>query len=329
MTDSGRDSAPSSSEVAEDHEPNRIPWIVAGMVLVGLFAACVVLGPLSSLILQKREAARRTACMNNLREIGMQIEDYYEIHNAFPPGWEINKGDDPSLPAWGWPSKLISLTDVTYPTPEDLQQPLSEVLIADDQRMEFLQVYFEGYLCPSDNALAFTGENHPDRRWIHDDVMVPYGLSMYLGNAGHRHDAVGSQPNTGIFFGNSAVTLGDITDGISHTIMVGERDLTQCRAGSWPGVPDPMTHDGGPSIWSVVAGAKPKINAPPWDGDTLCGEGYSSLHPGGANVLLVDGSVQFLSTDTDSAWVEDPAAGTVGVLQQMMIRNEGNATAAN
>ncbi len=290
---------------------------------MALLLGCVIFGPIASVLLQMRESSRRTTCMNHLRQIGVQIETYYDVHNAFPPGWDMPSDEDPTLPTWGWPSKLISMTDVTYPTPEDLKQPLAEVLLADDQRMEFVQTYFQGYLCPSDDALAYNGENHPQRRWIHDDSPVPFGLSMYVGNAGHLHNAVGSEPNTGIFYGNSSVTLNDITDGISHTIMTGERDLTNCRAGSWPGVPDPMKHDGGPSIWNVVAGAKPKINAPLWDGDTLCGEGFSSLHPGGANVLLVDGSVEFLISGTDTQWQADPADGQLGVLQQMMIRNDG------
>lgn len=307
----------------DQRDRSRTPLIIGGVLFFALLIGCVIFGPIASAILQARESARRTTCMQHMREIGVQIEDYYEVHNAFPPGWEVPMDEAPSLPTWGWPSKLISMTGVTYPTPEDLQQPLADVLIANDQRMEFVQTYFQGYLCPSDEALAYDGENHPDRRWIHDGKPIPFGLSMYVGNAGHRHDAAGSEPNTGIFYGNSAVTLADVTDGISHTIMLGERDLTSCRAGSWPGVPDPMKHDGGPSIWNVVAGAKPKINAPPWDGDTLCGEGFSSMHPGGANVLLVDGSVQFLTTDTDTNWQPELDAGPIGVLQQMMIRNDG------
>lgn len=323
MPHSDSNSDPSLAEVNEQRDRSRTPLIIGGVLFIALLVGCVVFGPMASVLLQVRENARRATCMDHLREIGVEIEDYYEIHNAFPPGWEVPEGEDPSLPTWGWPSKLVSLTGVTYPTPDDLNQPLAEVLIADDQRMEFVQAYFQGYLCPSDNALAYDGENHPDRRWVHDDKPVAFGLSMYVGNAGHRHDAVGSEPNTGIFYGDSAVTLEDITDGISQTIMIGERDLTNCRAGSWPGVPDPMKHDGGPSIWNVVAGAKPKINAPPWDGDTLCGEGFSSLHPGGANVLLVDGSVRFLSSVIDTQWQAEPTAGQIGVLQQMMIRNDG------
>lgn len=323
MSQPQADSDRSLAETNDQHDRSRTPLIVGGVLFLALLVSCVLFGPIASALLQARENSRRAICMDHLREIGVQIEDYYEIHHAFPPGWEMPAEEDPSLPTWGWPSKLISLTDVTYPTPDDLQQPLAEVLIADDPRIEFVQTYFQGYLCPSDDGLAYDGENHPDRRWTHDGNRVPFGLTMYVGNAGHRHDAVGSQPNTGIFYGNSAVTLADVTDGMSHTIMTGERDLTNCRAGSWPGVPDPMKHDGGPSIWNVVAGAKPKINAPPWDGDTLCGEGFSSLHPGGANVLLVDGSVPFLTTDTDSQWQPEPIAGKIGVLQQMMIRNDG------
>ncbi|MBA2113489.1 DUF1559 family PulG-like putative transporter [Bremerella alba] len=323
MPDPHSDTDPTLAEVNDQRDRSRTPLIVGGVLFLALLAGCVLVGPMVSAMLQARENARRTTCMNNLRAIGVQIEDYYVVHEAFPPGWEVPADEQPTLPTWGWTSKLISLTGVTYPTPEDLQQPLAEVLIADDQRMEFVQSYFPEYLCPSDDGLAYDGENHPDRRWIHDGNPVPFGLSMYVGNAGHLHDAVGDQPNTGIFFGNSTVTLADVSDGVSHTIMTGERDLTNCRAGSWPGVPDPMKHDGGPSIWNVVAGAKPKINAPPWDGDTLCGEGFSSLHPGGANVMLVDGSVKFLATDTDSQWQAEATSGEIGVLQQMMIRNDG------
>jgi len=326
MSDSSANPEPSLAEVNDRRDRYRTPLIIGGVLFLALLIACVIFGPAATALLQVREQARRTACQNHLRETGMQMEEYYEIHNAFPPGWDAPGEEDSSLPTWGWPSKLVPLTGVTYPTSEDLNEPLAQVLLADDQRMEFVQTYFQQYLCPSDDALAYNGENHPERRWMHDETPVPFGLSMYVGNTGHRHDAVGTEPNTGIFYGGSSVTLSDITDGISHTIMLGERDLTNCRAGSWPGVPDPMQHDGGPSIWNVVAGAKPKINAPPWDGDTLCGEGFSSLHPGGANVLLVDGSVEFLATDTDSQWQEEPTAGEIGVLQQMMIRNDGQAT---
>ncbi|GAA4430686.1 DUF1559 domain-containing protein [Bremerella cremea] len=320
------ESQPSRHEESLDEANQRLDrsrtWaLVLGGGFLGLLLLCVIAGPLASLLVQRRESARRTTCANHLRELGFQMETYYNANNAFPSGWVISDGAMETVPAWGWPSQLVSLTDASYPTPDDLNTPLGTVSETGGERLELLQEAMDGYLCPSDKAFTYEGENHPERRWDPTGTPIPWGLSMYVGNAGHKHDAVGTEPNTGIFFGNSAITLDDITDGISFTVMLGERDLTNCRAGSWPGVPDPMRHDGGPSIWNVVAGAKPKINAPPWDGDTLCGEGYSSFHPGGVNMLLVDGAVKFFTDDTDSQWHDDPKSGQLGVLQQFLIRD--------
>ncbi|MBI1248852.1 DUF1559 domain-containing protein [bacterium] len=295
--------------------------VIFGLLLV----ACVIIGPMAIFLLGARDKARRTTCMEHMRMIGVQMDEYYQAHERFPPGWIMMEGVTETSPAWGWPAHLISMTNAPYPTEGDLDVPLVSVLTAEDQRLELLQSIFEEYICPADDAYAFDGTNHPDRRWTHKGKKVPFGLSMYVGNAGHKVDAVGSEPNTGILYGNSEVTLDDIPDGISYTVMVGERDLTRCRAGSWPGVPNPMLHDGGPSIWNVAANAKPKINAPAWDGDTLCGEGYSSFHPGGVNMLMVDGSVKFFADDTDSHWSAEENSGSIGVLQQMMIRNDGEA----
>ena len=305
------------------NDRSRMIGTLAVVVFGLLLVACIVGGPVAIFLLRARDSARRTTCMEHLRSIGVQMDEYYQAHERFPPGWTVDK-DAEASPAWGWSAHLVSMTDAAYPTEGDLQQPLVSVLTAEDQRLELLQSTFEQYICPADDAYAFDGANHPDRRWTNKGKKVPFGLGMYVGNAGHKVDAVGTEPNTGILFGNSEITLDHIHDGISYTVMIGERDLTRCRAGSWPGVPDPMLHDGGPSIWNVAANAKPKINAPAWDGDTLCGEGYSSFHPGGVNMLMVDGSVKFFADNTDSHWNAE-GKGELGVLQQLMIRDDGQA----
>src|SRR5690606_14468467 len=90
----------------------------------------------------------------------------------------------------------------------------------------------------------------------------------------------------------------------------------------------PNLHDGGVSIWNAVTGAKPTPNAAPWDGDDLCGEGFSSGHPGVVNILMCDGSVRTINNNIDSHWHLD-AADEIGVFQRLMIRNDGQDVSLN
>lgn len=323
------DHEPSLAEANARADRRRTPWLVAGALFLGLVGFCVIGGPVVMGLLNAWESARRTMCADHLRQTARALQSHHEVHGAFPPGWIVEAEQPPAgtvSPAWAWQAMILPLlnTQQTYLLPDDTARPLSEVFqAANVDQQELLAQAVEAFLCPSDEAFAFDGANHPARRWVVDGQPVAWGLSMSVGNTGHRHDIRGAEPNSGIFYGNSSVTLADVTDGISYTILIGERDLTRCRAGTWVGIPDPWSHDGGPSIWNAVAGARPGINAEPWDGETLCGEGFSSLHPEGVNVALVDGSVRFLNSAIDATWTADPTTGEVGVLQQMMMRSDG------
>ena len=148
----------------------------------------------------------------------------------------------------------------------------------------------------------------------------------------------GSNVNTGIFYGDSKTTFADIRDGTTNTFMVGERDTFNCHSGVWVGVRN--TNGGGTRGIHVVTGhAHPILNYV-IDGDPLydwaanftgCGEGFSSLHPGGAQFLLADGSVRFVSESIAHNWFPGTLVnGTVahsrdqsnGIYQRLMTRDD-------
>ena len=116
--------------------------------------------------------------------------------------------------------------------------------------------------------------------------------------------------NNGIFFGNSNVSTKNVTDGTSHTFLIGERD-NYCLAATWVGVRNPQ----GPDMWSsnwALGHTRDKPNGActgkhaDVDGDNMCTEGFSSAHPGGLFFAFCDASVRFISDDIGF----DPIAGT-------------------
>ena len=100
-----------------------------------------------------------------------------------------------------------------------------------------------------------------------------------------------------------AKSIQDITDGTSNTFLLGERDTQICHSGTWVGVRNPngLAAQG---LYSVTANVYVKLNSPDppivyTDAEKGCLQGFSSLHPGGANFALADGSVRFVSNNIE------------------------------
>lgn len=335
----------------------RVRTFRAAFTLVELLVVIAIIGVLVALLLPAvqaaREAARRSSCSNNLKQVGIGLHNYHDVILTFPSGWL----DHPTgnVESWGWSALLLPYIE-QGPLHDKLgvsKGTLEQRITADSANVyPATRTVLKVFICPSDSGHN-AGLTHNNRSF---DGGVGYtaagftgaantiaGLSNYMGVAGHR-DVTNAQPNTGLFFGNcqatsittcpngqgTSVRMADILDGTSNTLVVGERDTRNCRAGTWLGVRN-TNGSGTRGVIVVVGHSRPRLNQPvpppttniAWDvAQVGCGEGFSSLHPGGALFLAGDASVKFISQTINHNWV-NPSGNANGNLTDHLDQANG------
>ena len=272
--------------------------------LVELLVVIAIIGVLIALLLpavqQAREAARRMQCSNNLKQIGLGLHNYHDTYLKLPAGYIRDTAD--TLPSYGWGTSILpfieqgALYDALSPGNPPLK--LLYTSSATNEVKALLQTSIDGYRCPSDvspdinNLRTFAATNHFD---IATSNYVAYGGAT----GGPANTLTNAADGGGMFFGDSFLSFRDITDGTTNTLFVGERDGGPAaggrnfRAAVWAGVGQRASAG---YVYRTLAHGSFRINqdyAAANQSDNL-GKGVSSLHPGGVQVLLGDGSVRFL-----------------------------------
>ena len=301
-----------------------------GFTLVELLVVIAIIALLVSLLLpavqQAREAARRTACQNNLKQIGLALHNYHDAFRTFPPGlvssseaWNRNGKSMANHSAWGWVTMI--LTQLEQRSAVDQLQPGSEplpfaIIRPDPIKIQELQRSLPVLVCPSDIGPKLndlrpllcddSGDNHKGGHPLDPPgttLMLKLARASYVGSHGVLH----THPSDGIFDRDTSISLADILDGTSNTFLATERRYMDFGGAVWGGVSrfveQPGLIDDGPfgvvanfsfrmnSGQMDVAGTKNSITAP---------HGASSLHPGGCNFLFCDGSVKFIGENVQS-----------------------------
>lgn len=239
-----------------------------------------------------RSAAARAGCQNHLRQIGLGLSNHHAAHGRFPTG--VASGDDPHAFALrGWMVPLLPFVeqDALWRQAVEAARLRPDRFSASPPHPFATPVPVYG--CPADGRVR-EAVFARDKLWV--------ALTSYLGVAGTRNAR-----RDGLLFTGRAVRVGDVTDGASQTVMVGERPPSPDMWLGWwyagygmdfrgtadtvlgvreRATPDyPRVPDCGPGSTSFRPGRL----------DAMCDvTHFWSPHPGGANFLFADGGVRFL-----------------------------------
>lgn len=260
--------------------------------LVELLVVIAIIGVLVALLLPAvqaaREAARRMSCQNNLKQIGLGFHNYHDTYKTFPGGF-IRSIDAENNRGWGWGTFILPFVE---------QQPLYDQLNPNANPMVLgtqpasapftaVQTRLDVYRCPSD-----TGDDHNTNRWR-------MATSNYSGVMGYHNAPDQTTVANGMLFGlwgPRRIGFEDVGDGTSNVLFVGERCLGRAQGTT--------VYSG--AIWAGNANGWAATMRHFWDNPkdqyVINGTdafGYSSRHAGGAQFVLVDGSVRYLSETID------------------------------
>lgn len=284
-----------------------------GFTLIELIVVIAIIGLLAGLTLaavqQVRQAAARADCQNRLRQLPLAAHQYHDAHRHLPPGFRSD-GPDPRYMSW-----------LTRLLPHLEHQPLYDRAVRDYARQPKFWLPPEGHANLSTPVAAFTcpaGDRASGRAYYPtlQPEPFPVAFTWYLGVSGTN--SVGKD---GVLFENSAVRFADVRDGLSNTLLAGERPPSpDDRLGWWyAGVGLRESGRGGDSFLGVREPRDAVILPMCPDGlptfrpgrlDDLCDVvHFWSRHPGGAHFAFCDGSVRFLRYSADSVL---PALATRG-----------------
>ena len=286
-------SCPSVSASAADRS-TRPPAFTLVELLVVIAIIATLIGLLLPAVQSAREAARRSACSNNLRQVGTAIANHEGARKIFPTGRTVR---DPF--GYSWSFRLLPYMEGGT----IFDSYVSDVPVWDDKNAAAMRTPVATYYCPSRRAPA------ADRNFDNNDQEpLVFGKAAggdYAANAGtyfnYAPEGGRSDPKqAGPIHTFSKIRPAQVSDGLSKTFAVGERHIPAPDS-SWPAT---MVHtiQGDTAFFAAdtpatqfrdsyrgLASARDDRNTRKFGGE----------HPGLVNFVFLDGHVQGIETETD------------------------------
>jgi prepilin-type N-terminal cleavage/methylation domain-containing protein len=260
---------------------------VKGFTLVELLVVIAIIGILIALLLPAvqaaREAARRSSCLNNMKQMGLALHNYHDVHGRLPPGWigyvpSTNAPDPEGVTGWGWASMILPYMEQGNVTQNLLR---SDLAITDAANANARVLSLPVYICPSDSGDPVFDLNAEDG----SGPMLKLAKANYIGVFGTLEIEDTPSNSNGAFYHHSRVRFADISDGLSQTLVTGERS-SKLDYSTWTGVVPGAAE----AMARIVGSADHTPNHASGHLDD-----FSSRHPGGTHFMLGDGSVRFIS----------------------------------
>ena len=284
-----------------------------GFTLIELLVVIAIIAILIALLLpavqQAREAARRSQCKNNLKQVGLALHNYHDVHSVFPPGRLFQRpfGATPSVSV-AWSALILpyveqaALYDELGVSSGDPVRP-----VTDPNTQRLLPVY----LCPSDSGppssvWGGTSCNEGYARASYAGVWAGDGDKDGWGTQNVRLDFAVFSPGTmSDWAACFTVRMASVTDGTSNVAAVGEAGGNFDAA--YIGCPGVLNHPNWYATsdaqgWSFVynfSTLRDMCGLLALNRGPVADINFSSAHEGGAQFLFVDGSVHFLSENID------------------------------
>jgi type II secretory pathway pseudopilin PulG len=299
------------------------------LVVIAIIAILIAL--LLPAVQQAREAARRTQCKNNLKQIGLALHNYHDTYGVFPPGRTRNTYSG-ITDAWytgniAWLPRILAQIDQA-PLFNQIDWNLGRGTSATDgaggvngtNPTGARRQIIPAFLCPSEPGLGQTSWTDPNGVVVVGRASDgSFARTNYVGSIGNTHSFPANPP--GIFGQNSRIGIRDVLDGTSNTLIVSEciigfPRLEVAAVATVPNCPTTGTVDTSSAsrqrgnswfygyfsqsiLFSTFVGPNNRLTYDCGNSSGNAVNAARSLHSGGVQATLADGSVRFISDNID------------------------------
>ncbi|HBL44528.1 DUF1559 domain-containing protein [Gimesia sp.] len=315
----------------------------SGFTLIELLVVIAIIAILIALLLpavqQAREAARRSQCKNNMKQIGLALHNYHDVYVTFPIG-SRTPNDQPN----NWRFALLPYMDQANIYEKTKTGPGTDVDFWEggggtyngDTLLFKDKIITPIFMCPSSASPQFEyangepGQGSQGHQYV--GIMGAYPDPAGRMNVSYQTQYFSFATNTGCLLINECRGLRDITDGSSNTIIIGEQSRSSASApklmqsiytSGWAGTSTGGTvaqwiagpagqHKFGTGVTSVFHSPNPTSTGTEADAKWDWNTPLTSHHTGGVHVLLGDGATRFLSDNTDLV-----------LIQKLCVRDDG------